>query len=123
MFFVLFLNSVEMAEKVEDDGNHVIGWIWRLRDKTLDYTSLITHFEDEGEEGESGKNMGGKQEKEDSVRENNYQQRGVESLLYVLHQSAFVNRGQRHKQCTVLSPHLLSPITGGPPFLWVLTRR
>lgn len=48
MFFVSFLNSVEMAEKVEDDGNHVIGWIWRLRDRTLDYTSLITHFEDDG---------------------------------------------------------------------------
>lgn len=37
-----------MAEKVDYDGNHVIGWIWRLRDRTLDYTSLITHFEDDG---------------------------------------------------------------------------
>ncbi len=45
--FVSFFNSAEMAEKVEDDGNHVIGGIQRLRDRTLDYTSLITHSEDD----------------------------------------------------------------------------
>lgn len=65
-----------MAEKVEDDGNHVIGWIWRLRDRTLDYTSLITHFEDDGylrmkERRERVEKLGGKLEKEGRVWENN----------------------------------------------------
>lgn len=51
---LLFLNSVEMAENVKDIGNHVIRCMWRARDRTLDYTSPITHSEDEGREAESG---------------------------------------------------------------------
>ena len=89
-----------MAVKVEDDGNHVICWIRRLRDRTLDYTSLITHFEDDGylrmkERREGSGKQGGEQEEEGRVWENNGGQQGVESLLYVLlqHRSAAVNRG------------------------------
>ena len=63
------------------------GWIRRLRDRTLDYTGLVTHFEDGGDERgerELGK-QGGKRGESGKVWENNPEQRGVESSTGDLH--------------------------------------
>lgn len=60
----------EERERGDDDGDRVIVLVWRLRDRTLDYTSLITHFEDD-ESLKMKEGREGGRETEQRVWENN----------------------------------------------------